>query len=50
MTLSKTELLKKAASLKKQLLQKSNWCAEAVTLKDFEDIASPKIELSWKIR
>ena len=37
----------KAATL---LLQKNNWCVEAVTLKKFEDITSPKRELSWKIR
>ena len=30
MALSKTELLKNAAALKKQMLQKSNCCAEVV--------------------
>ena len=46
MSLSKTELLKKAAALKIYLFQKSDCCVEAVTLKKFEEVASPKIKLS----
>ena len=46
MNLSKTEPFKKAATLKKQLLQKSDCCAETVTLKKFEGDASPKMKLS----
>ena len=36
MNLSKTELFKKATTLKKQLLQKSDSCVRTVTLKKFE--------------
>ena len=44
MNLLKTELFKKASTLKKQLLQKSDCCVETVTLKKFEEDASPKIK------
>ena len=46
MTLSKTKLLKKAAALKKKLLQKSNCCDKVVTLKKCGEVTSPKIMLS----
>ena len=46
MNLSKTELFKKATTLKKQLLQKSDSCLRTVTLKKFEGDASPKIKLT----
>ena len=49
MTLSKTKLLKKAAALKKKLLQKSNCCDKGVTLKKCGEVTSPKIMLSWKV-
>ena len=46
MALSKTEPLKKEAALKKWLLRKNNCCSEAVSLKKYEELASPKIKLS----
>ena len=44
------ELLKKVAALKKWLLWKRNCCVKVVTLKKCEELASPKIKLSWKSR
>ena len=41
---------KKVDDLKKQLLRKSNYCVKVITLKKYEEVASPKIKLSWKSR
>ena len=50
MNLSKMKLFKKSATLKKYMLRKSNCCVETVTLKKFEEVASPKKSFSQPVK